>query len=54
VDVLGHDDVAVDAEAEVAAHALKGVFKDSSAGVGRELGTAMITTEGYEMALPVC
>jgi hypothetical protein len=29
-----------------------GVLKDSSARVGREQGTAVITTESYEMALP--
>jgi hypothetical protein len=52
VNVLGHHDVAVDAKAEGAAHALRGVLKDSSARVGREQGTAVITTEGYEMALP--
>ena len=50
--MLRHHNVAVDAKAEVAAHALKGVLKDSSAGVGREQGTAVITTKGYEMALP--
>jgi len=52
MNVLGHDDVSVDAKAEAAAHALKGVFKDSSARVGREQETAVITTETYEMALP--
>jgi hypothetical protein len=39
-------------KAEAAAHALKGVLKDSSAPVGREQGTAVVTTEGDEMALP--
>ena len=52
MNVLGHHDVAVDARAEVGAHALQSVLKDSSPRVGREQGTAVITTEGYEMALP--
>ena len=52
VNVLGHHDVCVDAKVEVAAHALKGVLKYSSACVGREQGTALIAREGYEMALP--
>jgi hypothetical protein len=52
VNVLGHDDVSVDAKTEVAAHTLQGVLKDSSARVRREQGRAVITTEGYEMALP--
>jgi hypothetical protein len=52
VNVLRHDDVSVYAKAEAAAHVLQGVLKDSSASVGREQGTAMITTESYEMALP--
>ena len=50
--MLGHHDVFVDAKAEAAAHALKGVFKDWSARVVREQGTAVITTESYEVALP--
>jgi hypothetical protein len=49
---LGHHDVSVDAKAEAAAHALKGVLKDSSAHVGSEQETGVITTEGDEMALP--
>jgi hypothetical protein len=49
---LGLEDVSVDAKAQPASHALKGVFKDSSACVGPEQGTAVITTESYEMALP--
>jgi hypothetical protein len=48
---IGHDDVSVDAEAEVAAHALQGVFKDSSARVDRERGIAVTTAEGYKMGL---
>jgi hypothetical protein len=52
VNVLGHDDVSVDAKAEAAAHALKGVLKDVSARVVREQGTAVIRREGHEMALP--
>ena len=49
--MLGHDDVSIDAKAEAAAHALKGVLKNSSARVRREQGTVVITTEAYEMAL---
>ena len=45
MNVLGHDNVSVDAKAKAAAHALKGVLKDSSARVGREQGTAVITAE---------
>ena len=52
VNVLGHHDVSRDAKAKAAAHALKGVLKDSSARVGREQRTAMITRKSYEMALP--
>ena len=52
VNVLGHHDVSIDAKAKAAAHALKCVLKDSSARVGREQRTAVITTEGYEVALP--
>jgi hypothetical protein len=55
MNVLGHDDLSVEAKAEAAAHALKGVLKDSSARVGREQRTAVITTKSYEMAFaPVC
>jgi hypothetical protein len=50
--VLGHHNVGVDAKAEVAADALEGVLKDLPAGVGGELGTAVITTKRHEMALP--
>ena len=50
--MLRHDDVSVNAKVEVAAHAFKGVFKDSTVGVSGEQGTAVITAEGYEMALP--
>jgi hypothetical protein len=50
--VFMHHDVSVDAKAEGATHALKGVLKDSSVRVGREQRTAVITTKGYEMALP--
>jgi hypothetical protein len=54
MNVLGHDEVSVDAKAEAVAHALKGVLKDSSARVGREQGMAVITTKGYEMAFARC
>jgi hypothetical protein len=54
VNVLGHHDISLDAKAEAAAHTLKGVLKESSARVGHEKGTALITRKGYEMALPCC
>jgi hypothetical protein len=48
MNVLGHGDLSVDAEAG-AAHALKGVLKTRRlASVVK--GTAVITMEGYEMA----
>ena len=50
--MLGHHNVGVDAKAEGAADALEGVLKDLPAGVGGELGTAVITTKRHEMALP--
>ena len=46
--MFGHHDVPVDAKAEGAAHALKGVLKDLPTRVRREHETE--TTEGYEMA----
>src|SRR5207245_1882880 len=45
MNVLRHHDVSVDAKAEAAAHALKGVLKHLSAHVVREQGTAVITTK---------
>jgi BarA-like signal transduction histidine kinase len=50
--VLGHHDISIHAKAEAAAHALERALKDSSARVGYKERTAVITTEGYEMALP--
>jgi len=50
--VLRHYYVSVDAKPEVASHALKGVLKNSSARIGYEERTAVITTESYEVALP--
>jgi len=52
VHVLRHHHISIDAEAEAAAHALERGLKDSSARVGRKQRMAVITTEGYEMALP--
>lgn len=49
--MLRHYDISIDAEAEAAAHALERALKDSSARVGHKQRMAMITTEGYEMAL---
>ena len=53
VNVLGHHDVCVDAKVEVAAHALKGVLKDSSACVGREQGTALKQEKVTKWLCPV-
>jgi len=50
--VLRHHHISIDAEAEAAAHALERDLKDSSARVERKQRMAVITTEGYEMALP--
>ena len=47
--MFGHHDVPVDAKAQGAAHALKGVLKDLPTRVRRKHETE--TTEGYEMAL---
>jgi hypothetical protein len=52
MNVLGHDNIAIDAKAECDAHAFESVFKDSAAGIGREQTAAMVTTKRYEMALP--
>lgn len=51
MNVFRHDDVAVNTEAEVAAHSLQGVLKNLPVCVGREQRATVITTEGYEMAL---
>lgn len=48
--MLRHHHISINAERKAAA--LERALKDSSAGVGRKEGTAVITTEGYEMALP--
>ena len=49
--MLRHHDISIDAEAEAAAHALERALKDSSVRVGRKERMAVITTEGYEVAL---
>ena len=41
MNVFRHDDVGVNAEAEVAAHSLEGIFEGLSARVGREQRTAV-------------
>jgi len=51
MNMLRHDDVRVDAQAKVAAHALQGGLEGLSTCVGCEQRTAVITAESYEVAL---
>jgi len=51
VNMLRHDDVAVNLKLEAAPHALQGRLEDSSAGGGGKQPTAMVTAESDEMTL---
>ncbi len=47
--VLGHDDVAHDVEVVTNSHRFQGAFEQVSGRGGFEVGTAVVTTEGYEV-----
>jgi len=52
VNMLGHNDISVNAESETAPHTLQREFEDSLGGVSREQRSPMVTGECYEVAVP--
>jgi hypothetical protein len=52
VNMLGHDDIAVDVKSETTSHTLQPGLEYMLGNRRRERWTAMVTTEGYEVSLP--